>query len=167
MHFAPNSSPYQEHFQQYLRQRASAIDPEEEHNRADRLDAVEAGDGDDDDDDNSFASITTGVCQSSVFVTPYAGVGPMVMSTAKQVTLGKKCMVYAYHLNLKATCCTCVDCTQHRYHAAKHDSFLTNYRVLLSSVVCVVPSNVNSCQAMLSSLCCVSALVGDCSLEGL
>ncbi|CAM9175982.1 unnamed protein product [Pylaiella littoralis] len=65
----------EEHFQQHLRHRGSAIDPEEEQNRADRLDAVEAGDERDDDGD---------VSQSSVFVTPYAGVGPMVMSTANQ-----------------------------------------------------------------------------------
>lgn len=84
-HGLSHSPPNQEHFQQYLRQRASAIDPEEEQNRTDRLDAVEAGDEDDDDDDRTFASITTSTCQSSVLVTPYAGVGPMVMSTADQV----------------------------------------------------------------------------------
>lgn len=66
----------QEHFQQYLRQRASVIDPDEQ-DRSDRLDAAEAGDEEDSDDDN------TGVLNSSAFVSPYAGVGPMMMPTPR------------------------------------------------------------------------------------
>lgn len=67
----------QEHFQQYLRQRASAIDPDEqEQDRSDRLDAAEAGNDEDSDEDNP------GVLHSSAVVSPYAGVGPMTMPTA-------------------------------------------------------------------------------------
>lgn len=66
----------QEYFQQYLRQRASVVDPDEQ-DRSDRLDAAEAGDEEDSDDDN------TGVLSSSPYVSPYAGIGPMTMPTPR------------------------------------------------------------------------------------
>lgn len=77
------SSHDQEHFQQYLNLRARKVEASE-YARSDKLDAVEAGDGDDDDDE-VVADSTAGFYQSSSYVTPYGGVGPLTVSTAEQV----------------------------------------------------------------------------------
>lgn len=66
----------QECFQAYIRQRTSTTNPDE--HRADRLDNVEAGNGDDDRTDKN---------ELRDFVTPSAGVGPIAMSVADQVSM--------------------------------------------------------------------------------
>lgn len=80
---AKNSWINQEHFQQYLRQRATVVDPDEL-DRADKLDAVEAGNEEDSDEDH------IGVLQPSAVVSPYAGVGPMTMPTPTNLVRQKR-----------------------------------------------------------------------------
>lgn len=80
----------QRSFQEYIRQRVTSVESAAPDHHVSRLDAVEAG------EDEEYTSTRTGnkFESDSGFVTPYGGVGPLVMSFAEKV--GKKRRVFPF-----------------------------------------------------------------------